>query len=1007
MKIYYLGIILFFFICNLEGQDTYFQQKVDYKIDVRLDEISHKLIGSIKIQYANNSPVALDKLYMHLWPNAYSSKNTAFAKQALELGMTNFHFAPKGDIGGIDSLDFKINGQKTIWKLDGENPDIALIILDEEILPGASVEISTPFVVKIPKSYSRMGREGNSYQITQWYPKPAVYDNNGWHPMPYLAMGEFYAEFGTFDVTLDVPDNFVIAATGELITAGEKSWHDKLSQGENNTRSSTNRKTIQYKQENVHDFAWFANPNFKVKKSNLTIANNKVEVITFTTDIQQELWQKANDYTADAIKFFSDKIGHYQYQQYSVVQAPLQAGGGMEYPTITVIDKVSNEEELHHVIAHEVGHNWFQGVLGFDERTHPWMDEGMTTYYDHRYINYALQTEDRFNHYLPSCIGKNVDLPLMNYAVLSQSHRCLDQAVNTPSTELSINNYVLNAYMKPTLAFQYLEDYLGTDKMDQIISSFYDKWKFKHPSPQNLREEFESMTDKDLNWFFDGLINSNGKIDYKLKSQKHRDGVTTLEIENKGDINAPYTLGELSSHKDSKLTWQEGHKNIEIVTLANTEKKSLSIDPAGRSLDINRYNNIKESGLLRGWKELKYKAGVGLDDDTKRGRFVMPIIGFNAYDGLMIGLSDHSAIAPNFKVQDNTSIFYGLGSGSVVGDFNLRYNFYWDDTKPKQLTIGFNGRTFHYNDNKDDDYDLRYAKIQPYISYRVKPNFKHPTTHTFSYHLNNYKSERPVFVEKEYVNNAWNKFAYNQQLRYRMDKVTALFPHSVELMLEYENYQIETLDNAKKHNYLNLSFEWDSKFMYAQDKSIGLRVFYSKFLINTQRGIGSTNNSLVRGTRSLSYQGFTDNYEELFLGRSDQSSFWTQQVLIREGGFKYTTGSSFSNLGQSNDYIASINLTLDAPIKLPKFLPISFYFDAGIYNSKKTTLAEFESKALYSGGIQLTFADDIFEIYIPIFNSSEIDGAYNSLDASFFRKIGFNINLQKMSPWKLIDRVGW
>ncbi len=1004
MKIYHLGIIIIFSIYNLNSQDSYFQQKVDYKIEAKLDVNTHEIKGNIVIDYSNNSPDALDKIYMHLWPNAYSSKSTAFAKQALEIGMTDFHFAGKDEMGGIDSLDFEIDGKQVVWKLDGENPDIALIILQEDILSGESVQISTPFTVKIPKSYSRMGRNKDSYQITQWYPKPAVYDINGWHPMPYLAMGEYYSEFGSYDVTLDVPKNMIIAATGRLETVAEKEWINSLANSATNTKSATKRKRINFKEENVHDFAWFTNPNFKVQKSILEVEGNNIEVFSFFTELQGDYWQQANEYAVDAISFFSEKVGSYQYGQYSVVQSPLQAGGGMEYPTITVIDQVSNEEELQHVIAHEVGHNWFQGVLGFDERTHPWMDEGLTTYYDHRYINAALLTKDRFNHYLPSFIGKNVDLPLMNYAVLAQSNRYLDQAVSTPSSELSLNNYVLSAYMKPAMAFQYLEDYLGTNKMDDVISSFYEKWKFKHPSPQDLRDEFESMVDKDLNWFFDGLINSNGKIDYKLKSKKKIDGNTTLEIENKGDINAPYAIGSSDGQSATITVWNDGHDKIDIVELPGTDLKNIIIDPEGRSLDIDRYNNQKESGLFKGWKEVKYKFGLGLDDDKKRGRFLMPIVGFNAYDGLMIGLSDHSAFAPNFKVQDNTSIFYGLGSADIVGDINLRRNFYWDNNSPRQLSIGVNGRSFHLNDNETFDYELRYNKLQPYIAYSFKSDFKSPTTHNFSYHLNYYRAERPEFANGEFTTKVWNKAAFNQQLNYKLDKITALFPYSVELMLEYELYENTV---QEKHNYLNLSLEWDSKFMYASKKNIGLRVYYSKFLANSQRDIGSTNNSLVRGTRSLSYQGFTDNYEELFFGRSDQSGLWTQQVLIREGGFKYTTGSSFSNLGQSNDYIASVNLTLDPPISLPDFLPLSFYFDAGIYNAKTTTSGDFESKLLYSGGVQLSFADDIFEFYIPIFNSSQIDDAYSSLDAGFFRKIGFNINLQKMSPWKILDRVGW
>jgi len=560
--------------------------------------------------------------------------------------------------------------------------------------------------------------------------------------------------------------------------------------------------------------------------------------------------------------------------------------------------------------------------------------------------------------------------------------------------------------MKPALAFDYLEDYLGTEKVDLIISKFFTKWQFKHPAPADLRLTFEQNTDRDLSWFFDGLIDSNGKIDYKLKSKKKEGNQTIVEIENKGSIRAPYVIAGLNKTEIADIIWNEGHEGVEKLILPSGEYKNVRIDPEGRSLDINRLNNQKHGFLFRGWKENKYKLGLGLDDDTKKGRFLAPIVGYNAYDGLMIGLSDHSALAPNFSFQDNAFIFYGTGSNNFVGDLNMRKNFYWDNKSPRQFSIGFNFRSFHYNDKHDEnlDYDLRYMKWQPYLSYNFKGGFKSPTTHTFSYHANIYRAERPIFSDTEFIRKGWNKYAYNQQFRYKLDKVTALFPQSVELMLEYENYENIS---EEKHNFLNLSLEWDSKFMYSKNKNIGIRLYYSKFLSNSQRAIGSVNNSFVRGTRSLAYQGFTDNFEELYFGRSDQSSIWTQQIITREGGFKYTTGSSFANLGQSNDYIASVNLTLDPPIKLPSFLPLQIYFDAGVYNAKPTSQGEFELRSLYSGGVQLSFLDDIIEVYIPIVNSDQINEAHTTLNNNFFRKIGFNLNLQKMNPWKFIDRIGW
>ena len=173
------------------AQTNYFQQQVDYKIEVTLDDTLHHLNGIIRINYSNDSPDTLDGIYFHLWPNAFRNKETAFAKQKLRDGDTRFYFSDQSSMGFIDGLAFKVDGVNASLVYDQEHVDIAYLKLPKSLKPQQSIKIETPFIVKVPKSYSRLGHVGQSYQITQWYPKPAVYDQNGWHPMPYLDRGEF------------------------------------------------------------------------------------------------------------------------------------------------------------------------------------------------------------------------------------------------------------------------------------------------------------------------------------------------------------------------------------------------------------------------------------------------------------------------------------------------------------------------------------------------------------------------------------------------------------------------------------------------------------------------------------------------------------------------------------------------------------------------------------------------------------------------------------------------
>jgi len=190
------------------------QQQVDYVIEVKLDDINHLLAGDIVITYTNNSPQTLSEVYIHLWPNAYKNNSTAFAKQMQENGDLDFYYAKESDRGSIDQLEFMANGMPSVMK-PTNNIDVVSVQLTKPIKTGEKVTLSTPFTVKVPKVFSRLGHENQDYFITQWYPKPAVYDVNGWNAMPYLNQGEFYSEFGSFKVSITVPDNYVVVATGE------------------------------------------------------------------------------------------------------------------------------------------------------------------------------------------------------------------------------------------------------------------------------------------------------------------------------------------------------------------------------------------------------------------------------------------------------------------------------------------------------------------------------------------------------------------------------------------------------------------------------------------------------------------------------------------------------------------------------------------------------------------------------------------------------------------------
>ncbi len=511
-------LLLLIIQCQLTTAfSQYWQQQVNYNIDVSLNDKEHTLTGFEKIEYSNNSPDTLRFIWFHLWPNAYKNDKTAFSDQLLENGNTKFYFSGKDDKGYINKLDFKVNNTTAQTEDHPQHIDIVKLILPVPLAPGQKIIITTPFNVKLPYNYSRGGHEGQSYQATQWYPKPAVYDKNGWHPMPYLDQGEFYSEFGNFEVNITVPKNYVVAATGELQNADEKQWLKsrasytwepvnqkiKTTGGQVKTtvqlypESEKEIKILTYKQNNVHDFAWFADKQFIVDHDSCKLSSGKtVDIFSYYTPAQKETWKSSAVNAKEAIQHYSSLVGEYPYNVVSVVQGPASFGGGMEYPTITILSPVKDSRSLDYTIAHEVGHNWFYGILGSNERTYPWMDEGVNSYYESKYRN---KKDQRFT--------QRTEQNFLETFIVEKK----DQPIATVSEDFTETNYGLIAYYKASQWMTYLEKKLGTDVFNKAMQEYYRLWQFKHPQPEDLKKVLEDVSGQNLDSAF-ALLQQKGNL---------------------------------------------------------------------------------------------------------------------------------------------------------------------------------------------------------------------------------------------------------------------------------------------------------------------------------------------------------------------------------------------------------------------------------------------------------------------------------------------------------------
>lgn len=504
----------------------YWQQQTNYNIDVTLDDRGHTLKGNLQLEYINNSPDKLDYIWFHLWPNAYKNENTAYAKQVFRDPDGKKRWKAMKDNGYIDGLAFTVNGDNAKLETHHEHIDVVKLILPKPLAPGEKAMIKTPFAVKIPTYSSRSGHINQSYIICQWYPKPAVYDRKGWHPMPYLDQGEFYSEFGSFDVRITVPSAYVVGATGSLQNADELAKYKEIGKkNSNNTKGlikykptgTVPSKTLQYKGDNIHDFAWFADKEFIVRYDTASLSpGNVVDVFTYGYEKGNRNWVNSVSYVEDAIRSYSTWVGEYPYPVAQAVEGPANVmSGGMEYPMITLITSpTADEPQLDGVIAHEVGHNWFYGILASNERDHAWMDEGMNTYYQFRYEAFKHRSNSVFGDALPADLKKREPGELLGiiYNVMS-TQIPMDDPIETPSADFeNKEEYGAVVYLKTAIWMYIVELTVGREKLDEAVKAYYDKWKFRHPYPEDVKAEFEAKLNMKLDDVF-GLLNKKGKFE--------------------------------------------------------------------------------------------------------------------------------------------------------------------------------------------------------------------------------------------------------------------------------------------------------------------------------------------------------------------------------------------------------------------------------------------------------------------------------------------------------------
>ncbi len=994
-----------------DGRATYFQQRVDHTIEVRLDDGGHYLHAKETFTYTNNSPTTLDTIWIHLWPNAYRDKHTALSKQLAASGDLDLHFANEEERGWIDSLDFTTNGSGLSWGYHPAHGDIGWIKLNTPLTTGASVAISTPFRVKVPDSkFSRLGHTGQAYHITQWFPKPAVFDKDGWHAMPYLTQGEFYSEFGSYDVTITLPDNYVVGATGMLQNAEELEHMERMASPEwkypepitdlNSGKplynkfpaSSTQMKTLRYVQENVHDFAWFADKRFVVRKGKVVLPKSGRTVTTWAlfTPKNAEEWEAIGiESLNQSVLRYSEWVGEYPYDACTAVDGTISAGGGMEYPMITIIGNMGSAESLDNVIAHEVGHNWFYGILASNERDHPWMDEGMNSFVEKRYMRLRypnggleIQGVPGLNKLTAHITDAHRYLSEAMYRL--NARRNLDQPIEQCAHDYTQTNYGGIVYGKTALVFDQLYAYLGDTLFDRCMHAYFDERKFKHPRPEDVRRVFERESGKNLSWMFDELIGTNRKVDVKAVK------LTNDKLTYRSSAATGFPFPVTAWQQDSELgtTWVEGSEGKATTSLPWPNADRVSIDAGARTLDIDRRNNkVRAHGLFRRYAKPEVKGLLSLEKDDRRSVYWTPVAAWNGHDGFQLGLAAYNTLFPSQRTEWVVAPLYGFASQRIGGAARIERHFdRLESSLFQNIHLGLNVRSASiYQDHGNV---AAYEKLAPHIVFDLKRDpLSRPWQHSIGLrgiYINAYEAILSD-LDHQFPSSLPLIEQLNGELQYTARNDRKLGPTWIQLTVLAQ----DALDNG---NFVRASLEVKRAFTYNADgKQLRLRAFGGTFfgdpdLRNTLQAWG-----LSWGPEDLLY-------DHAYLERGATNGLTGQQFNKQQGGFK----TPFAQ-GGSDSWTASLNAELDFPFKLPiaafasaGWVPMTTIDEAGSSTSTATYI---------EAGLGIPIIRDVLEVWFPLYVSDRISKEEETAGRDIGDRIRFVFAIERMDPTKALRKL--
>ncbi|MEL4308680.1 metalloprotease [Joostella sp. CR20] len=905
------------------------------KIKAELIAEEHLIKVQQEIQYNNTSNDTLNTIYLYDWNNAYANKNTALAKRFAEEFNKSLHLAKEETRGHTEILSLTDTNFNTLsWK-HTEGDDIVKISLPTPILPQQTYNLKITYKVKLPSAqYTGYGyTDINNYNLRYWYLSPAIY-NQDWKEYHNKNLNDLNTYTAQFDVSFSYPSTYKLVSDFNITT----------------TQNSNNTSTSLLTANNRGDLRLYL-----LKEQNFSVfKNNQLELITNIESKGLNDFTKAKS-AERVIHFIDSTLGTYPHQKLLVTEQDYKRNplyGINQLPSF--LRPFSEEFQYELKLLKTTLHEYLNNTIYLDNRKENWVKDGIETYLLMKYVDTFYKNTKMLGK-LSNVWGlRSYHLAQMTfndqypYLYMLMARTYSDQPLTTSRDSLiKFNERIANRY-KSGVGLAYLNSYLGEDYIDKKIKEFYTEFTSESTSSLQFEELLKTDAPKNIDWYFNTYVASDQKIDYKIKKFEKTNDSIFVTLKNKRETNTPITLFGIDRN-DSILfkNWYADVEKTTTVAVPRKDVKRLVLNYDRVIPEFNERDNWKSvNGFFSTNRKLKFKFFKDTEDPYYNQIFYVPVLRFNIYDGITPGLRLYNKTFLTKPFVYDLQPSYAMGENALVGSGSLRLRKYVNHDNMYLIDAYLAGSSFHYADG------LRYSTITPSVTFR----FRNDDLRSNERELFNMRYVNVIRDNSPTIDTDPDYSVFNARYAYGNNGII--------------NYKSWFIDLQVASEFSKIAFNWEYRKLFQSNRQLNIRFFAGKFIYN------ETNSDFF----SFALDRPTDYlFDYDYLGRSEESGLFSQQLIIAEGGFKSKLSDPYAN-----DWM----ITTNASFNLWRW--IELYGDVGMIRNKNQ-----DARFVYDSGIRLNLVTDYFELYFPVYSNNGWEIAQPHYD----EKIRFVVTL---SPKTLI-----